>query len=248
MSLIPCPECKKKISESVENCPNCGYTLTPEKIKDIKENQINPKRGVGIGFLIIVVLLIVICSIPTTKSPSKPIVLPKYQIVEIEDVSFSKIKRYSVRIRVENILKSKEIESISQQIIEELKVSKSCNAITLFFYLPDSDTNGLYTAGKAVWAPYGDWSRANEVKTGDYKKHKLLLFPGNAVGLDSEKIKVKGIAKEKKKKIFFDLVATQDSGVDDNEAFIVIAKKYGIEVDIIKKIAMEGIVQGWPMP
>ena len=28
MSLIKCPECKKKISDTVSFCPNCGATIT----------------------------------------------------------------------------------------------------------------------------------------------------------------------------------------------------------------------------
>ena len=27
MALIKCPECKKKISDQCENCPNCGYPI-----------------------------------------------------------------------------------------------------------------------------------------------------------------------------------------------------------------------------
>lgn len=39
MALITCPECKKKVSDSAESCPNCGYQLTPEKIVEIKKTQ-----------------------------------------------------------------------------------------------------------------------------------------------------------------------------------------------------------------
>ncbi|HHF6246612.1 TPA: zinc ribbon domain-containing protein [Haemophilus influenzae] len=33
MSLTRCPECRKKISENAENCPNCGF---PFKQKDLE--------------------------------------------------------------------------------------------------------------------------------------------------------------------------------------------------------------------
>ena len=36
MALIPCPECKKRISETAESCPKCGYELTPEKVEEVK--------------------------------------------------------------------------------------------------------------------------------------------------------------------------------------------------------------------
>lgn len=31
MALIKCPECGREISESADNCPNCGYHLTKTK-------------------------------------------------------------------------------------------------------------------------------------------------------------------------------------------------------------------------
>lgn len=39
MSLIKCPECKKKISNSASNCPNCGFQLTAEKLREIKQHE-----------------------------------------------------------------------------------------------------------------------------------------------------------------------------------------------------------------
>lgn len=265
MSLIPCPECKKNISESAENCPNCGYKLTPEKISKIKENQKKNSQGVGIGCLIIVIILIVICAIPSTDSSkkklkmlkredtasslqSKPIVLPKYQIVEVEDVSFNNVKRYRVRSYVDKILSYRENELVSEKIIAEITKSKSSNAISIFYYLPESDINSSYTAGMAEWAPYGDWSKADEIITGDYSKHQLKVSQGNALGIDSEKVKVIGITLERKKKIFFDLVSLQNSGFDNEKAYDEIANKYHVDVKLVRKIATEGIVQGWPMP
>lgn len=41
MSLIKCPECKKKISDTVSFCPNCGATITDH----IKEQQKGKGKG-----------------------------------------------------------------------------------------------------------------------------------------------------------------------------------------------------------
>ncbi len=184
----------------------------------------------------------------TIRSEPQRIVIPEYSIVSIRDVSFSTVKRYDVRVRVGHILSSHELEIVSQAIVEELKVTKPHNALTLFYYLPDSDTNGLYTAGKAVWAPYVDWARADEIHTGNYSKHRLELSPGNATGWDPEKVKVPEVSLGQKKKIFFELVKAQDSGVGDNEAYVIIARKFNIDETIVRKIAIEGIANGWPMP
>jgi hypothetical protein len=182
-----------------------------------------------------------------TEAESQTSAISKYEIVSIKNVSYGNVKRYDVRVRVEHMLSSTELKRVSEVIIEELKVKQPHNALALLYYLPDSDTNGFYTAGKAEWAPYGDWSRADEVRTGNYSRHALKLFPGNATGLDP-KIRVPGLPIETKKKIFFELVAAQDRGVGANKAYGIIANKFDIDESTVHKIADEGIANGWPMP
>lgn len=184
---------------------------------------------------------------PELPEPQQ-IIIPEYSIVSIRDVSFSTIKRYDVRVRVGHMLSRHELELVSQAIVKKLKETKPHNALTLFYYLPDSDTDGLYTAGKAVWAPYGDWARVDEVHTGKYSKHSLKLSPGNTTGWDPEKVKVPEISLGQKKRIFFELVKAQDSGIGDNEAYGIIAKKFNVDETTVRKIAIEGIANGWPMP
>lgn len=174
--------------------------------------------------------------------------IPKYEIASIKSVSYGAVKRYDVRVRVGHMLSRTELERVSEAIIEELKVTRPHNALALLYYLPDSDTNGFYTAGKAEWAPYGDWSRADEARTGRYSSHALKLFPGNAMGFDPEKTRVPGLSVETKKRIFFELVAAQDRGVGDNEAYGIIANKFGVDENTVRKIAIEGVANGWPMP
>jgi hypothetical protein len=60
MALIACPECKKQISDSAGNCPNCGYQITPEKVAEIKEKLQQQKKNVKMGCLSLIVILFVI--------------------------------------------------------------------------------------------------------------------------------------------------------------------------------------------
>ena len=182
------------------------------------------------------------------KEQTAPEVTPTYNIVSLGDSSYLGVKRYDVRVRVGHVLSRDELETLSQAIVEQLKKTNPHNALMLFYYLPDSDTDGGYTAGKAVWAPYGDYSRADEAYTGTYSKHVLKVFPGNATGLDVEKVQVRGLSTETKKRIFFELVAAQDRGVGDNEAYRVIANRFNIDEATVRKIAIEGVAKGWPMP
>jgi len=57
MSLIKCPECKKKISDTTDSCPNCGYQLTPEEAAEIKKKEKRALKGSGIGCLVIVIAI-----------------------------------------------------------------------------------------------------------------------------------------------------------------------------------------------
>jgi len=60
MGLITCPECKKKISDSADSCPKCGYRLTPEKLIEIKKNEQHNKNVRFIGCLSLTVIIIII--------------------------------------------------------------------------------------------------------------------------------------------------------------------------------------------
>jgi len=101
---------------------------------------------------------------------------PRYTIVETKDISFHHCKRYSIRVRVDHALSSNELKTISNKIIANFKATRPFNALTIFFYLPDSDIHSVYTEGMIEYAPYGDWSRADDVQTGEYSKHSLKLF------------------------------------------------------------------------
>jgi len=48
------------------------------------------------------------------------------------------------------------------------------NAVGFSFYYPESGLGG-YEHGVINYAPYGDWSRASEVNTGDYSKHEWTV-------------------------------------------------------------------------
>ena len=70
MALITCPECKKKMSESADSCPHCGYKLTPEKADQIKKAE-NEKHMVGgIASLIVLVSVIILLVVYKLNSHS----------------------------------------------------------------------------------------------------------------------------------------------------------------------------------
>ena len=69
MALIPCPECKKRISETTGSCPKCGYELAPEKVEEAKDKEKKLQAGVAVGCLVPIFFFLVILMCPQ-KSPT----------------------------------------------------------------------------------------------------------------------------------------------------------------------------------
>jgi len=69
MALITCPECRKKISETAAQCPQCGYHLTPEKAAKIKQAD-GTARGIGCLVILGLVLAVAMCSRGNDSKPS----------------------------------------------------------------------------------------------------------------------------------------------------------------------------------
>jgi len=171
----------------------------------------------------------------------------QYKIAREEDLSYRGIVRLVFRVQVAEPVTEAKLRAICKEIIAQQKRIKPHNAISFFFYLPGSDVRRFYTAGKGDWAPDGKWEKAGDVRTGDYSRHKLAIKVGGALGAVPESAKT-ALPEELRRKIFYDLVAAQDRGVGDFKAYEMIAKQYEVKVEVVKKIAIEGIKRGWPMP
>jgi hypothetical protein len=174
-----------------------------------------------------------------------------FTVAAMEDASYSvggkRVVRITYRIKVEKQITDNEIRAICQKIISQERSKEPHNAIAFFFYLPDSDIKGAYTAGKAEWTPFGKWERAKDVDTGDYSNHQLIVKSGNPLG-NVPTSAIVDIPLEKKKKIYYELVTLQDQGMNAEKSEKIIAKKYNITHEQISKISIEAAINGWPMP
>ena len=57
MALVACPECKKRISETAESCPNCGRLISLEDIDRAKKSKKKQESFVAIGCLAPIILV-----------------------------------------------------------------------------------------------------------------------------------------------------------------------------------------------
>ena len=58
MSLITCPECKQRISDTAVACPKCGYALTPEEIARLRKTERQVQTGSAIGCFVFVIIIL----------------------------------------------------------------------------------------------------------------------------------------------------------------------------------------------
>ncbi len=96
----------------------------------------------------------------------------KYKVVAKKDVSFGVTKRFEFRVVVPSSADKAYLENVARDIIDH---EIPLNAATFLFYDREEDSESIYTIGKAVWVPYGNWARASEVETGDYSKHQMIV-------------------------------------------------------------------------
>ena len=100
----------------------------------------------------------------------------------------------------------------------------------------------MFTAGKATWAPGGDWSRA-ELRA----PPNLFVEVGNPMGSIPDQDRV-NLPLALKKQIFLQIVRYQDKGFDASQSHAAAAKDYEISQEDAKKISIEGMIYGWPFP
>lgn len=98
MSLIKCPECKKKISDNVDKCPNCGNPITNEiKITSIQlmEQQQEQNRKLMKKICIIAIIVVCLCIVLSAV----------YYILNLEKISISKAQEYMANQQYEKVIK-----------------------------------------------------------------------------------------------------------------------------------------------
>lgn len=100
------------------------------------------------------------------KNETKSIV--KYEVANIEDLSFANTVRLGYNVVVKEKASKEDLKNLAQHLVEKIKKDKKFNAVVIGFYdYPEYIGRG-YTLGKAEYAPEGDWSKAMDVRTGDY--------------------------------------------------------------------------------
>ena len=149
--------------------------------------------------------------------------------------------RKSYRVRVPRKMTEPELRAIAQTIVDDATARGKIDAICVLFYLPDTGTDGAYTAGTATWAPDGDWGKA-----GTALPPRLVVEAGSVYG-DWSTLNFP-LPVRTKKRLFMYVVRLERQGVTHNEVYSAAAQEFGLTVEDAKKICDEGVGKNWPMP
>lgn len=95
---------------------------------------------------------------------------PSYKIQNIKDNSYAEVSRKSIKITVPKTLSQSDLEMNIRYAARDIYVKYKPKAIAIMAYKEGSDIKFVFDAAEAYFAPFGDWSRANEqVKLDQYK-------------------------------------------------------------------------------
>ena len=129
-------------------------------------------KGCASAIFLVVLIAIPLWTRRGFREPAEPDFSMGYVVEEVDDMSDEKAVRYVYIIRLLRPLTAAEGMAIARQKVDGL--GSDINAVGFSFYYPESGLGG-YEHGVINYAPYGDWSRASEVKTGDYSKHEWII-------------------------------------------------------------------------
>jgi hypothetical protein len=101
-----------------------------------------------------------------------------YTVIEIRDVSYANVVRLAIGITPQQSLaefSQQELIWIAQDVVNRVTSGTEVNAIGISFVEKYYHYGNYPHCVGVDWAPYGDWSRADESETGQYDKHEYSL-------------------------------------------------------------------------
>lgn len=143
------------------------------------------------------------------------------QIGEIEDSSWAIARRFSSRIVIPIGRSRKEVKITLERAAKNLMEETNADAVMVFAYRPNDPTNGMYSVGRAIYAPNGRWEDAaknNPKKISVYINDLYFEVPdnngksGDTISLHNSTNKYVSISKKYESWQDIDIVARVPNG------------------------------------
>jgi hypothetical protein len=240
-----------------------GGTITVPKttlarIEDLnppKSSTPKPSASPDISFIVPPIPKTDVSAPAKIQNPSeKPASFP-YEVLDRKVNRFLSAIRITLRVQCLRDPTESDLRGIGEDLIRQETSRQDINALEIFYFKPDTETLGTYTAGKAMWAPNGSWAQAADTRPGDYSKHTHVVTFGSAMAGVKYRT-ASEVPEATRRKVFYDLIASEDElerrhleGPDAMKAaHDAVGRKYGLDRDTISKIWGEGLARDWPMP
>jgi len=183
-----------------------------------------------------------------------------YEVYETRNASYDSCVRIIADVVMDNggFVSDSDLLTVAHKVVLEILTQTDVNAIGVFFWQPGSGVGQGQAAASVDWAPNGRWSSADEVTIGDYSTHAFRVDFNRTAEYSQSELQTSDetLSVSKQREIFYNLVALQDRiSMDDyryqeknQQAKVTIAQQYGISMETLGTIIMEGARNGWPMP
>lgn len=163
---------------------------------------------------------------PVREYVVPPEIKGKYRIASTKDVSFPTVKRYVYNVVVTGEPTKAELTEIAYAVFEEAKKRTPFNALSVVFYDYECLIYHGVVMGSADFAPDGDWGKAMDVQTGNYRTMKIIneieepYWPNAVTEREAE------IYAEFQDALY--KVVSEDAMADEDVVAAEFAKKYGM--------------------
>lgn len=116
----------------------------------------------------------------------KPTNLPKYTVAEIDNSSFGNCIRETLHVVVEEDYTKDQLLQIAEKEIKDYTSTKKVNALTIGFYESKNKIGKGYEMGRVEYVPFGDFSKAPDVTSGDYSKFQTVNLIEDKIQLNTK--------------------------------------------------------------
>ena len=100
--------------------------------------------------------------------------LPNYKVALIDDANIGNAIRETLHIVVEEDYTLEQLYDIAQKEALAYVSENKVNALAIGFYEDEDNIGQGYDMGRVEYVPYGDWSKAVDVETGDYSNFEFV--------------------------------------------------------------------------
>lgn len=154
-----------------------------------------------------------------------------YKIIDTEDVSIGSASRLSISVVINNNPATQEhIKAVSEKIVAD---NSGTDAISINYYFDELQLGSAYTLAQAVWAPEGEWSKA-DLQENQEMSYQFTNFVGET--RTNEPTAQEREINTAMKDLWYEMTNESTELVTDEQVAEILAPQYGKSVEEMLEI------------